>query len=183
MADDGEVVTNGQPILRLVEDSYLEVQVGVPSHAAAALPLGSQQYVQVKQATYVARVTAHLPELDATTRTVTVMLALSQDLSGRLIPGEVARLELEETIEMAGFWLPVSALTRGERGLWSCFALIRDGGGELAPFRAEPRTVEVLHTENTRVYVRGLLQPGERVVKNGTHRLVAGQPIRPVTSL
>ncbi len=183
MVDDGEVVTDGQPILRLVEDSHLEVHVGVPLHAAGTLPLGSEQHVQVGQATYAARVAARLPELDATTRTVTIILALSRDLSGRLIPGQVARLALEETIATAGFWLPVSALTTGERGLWSCFVLVRDGDGETGRFRAESRAVEVLHTENARVFVRGLLQPGERVVKNGTHRLVAGQPIRPVASL
>jgi len=54
-------------------------------------------------------------------------------------------------------------------------------------FRVERRDVEILHTESDtsgkgkalRVLVRGMLQPGDRVIVGGTHRIVPGQLVRP----
>lgn len=182
MVDEGTVITAGQPILRLLEDTQLEARVGVPPHVAATLALGSHQRVRVGQTTHTARVTALLPELDSTTRTVTVVMAISE-AAATVVPGQVARLQLEETVPTAGFWLPTTALTKGDRGLWSCFTLVPESGEAQAFFRPERRTVEILYTDNDRVFVRGLLQPGEHVVKTGIHRLVAGQRVRPIAHL
>jgi multidrug efflux pump subunit AcrA (membrane-fusion protein) len=128
-------------------------------------------------------VAALLPEVEGSTRTLTVVLTLPQTAVGAVLPGQVVRLQWAETVATAGFWLPTTALSKGERGLWSCFALVQESPGEAPFFRVERRAIEILHTENDRVFVRGLLQLGERVVKSGTHRLVAGQYVRPVTSL
>lgn len=179
LVDEGTVVGVGQPILRLVENSHLEARVGLPPHTAVTLITGSTQRVQIGQTLYEAQVTALLPELDAATRTVTVVLTLDATGTPRVVPGQTVRLHRLETVESPGFWLPTTALTRGERGLWSCYALVTEPGTEPPIFRVERRDVEVLHTESTRVFARGLLRPGERVVKHGTHRLVAGQRVQP----
>ncbi len=188
-ADEGTVVSAGQALLRLVEDTHLEMHVGVPPHVTADLRSGSTQTVRIGQLQYQAQVDRVLPELDTATRTVTAILSLSasrEDTVLTVVPGQVARLQVEETIESSGYWLPLTALTKGERGLWSCFALVPDSqepvpdGKEVntSVFRTEHRLVEVLHTDNSRVFVRGLLQPGEQVVKTGMHRLVAGQRVQ-----
>ncbi len=180
MADAGMVVDAGQALFRLVEDSQPEVHVGLPPHVAATLTLDSEQAIRIGSTTHRARVARILPELDLATRTVLTVLTLSTsaDPARLVVPGQVARLELEETIDTPGFWLPLTALTKGERGLWSCFALVPDA--EASALRAEHRLVEILHTDNSRVFVRGLLRAGERVVKTGTHRLVAGQRVQAV---
>jgi hypothetical protein len=85
--------------------------------------------------------------------------------------GEIARLRVSQTEQMQGFWLPTTALSRGERGLWSCFAIVRDGDA----YRVEKRDVEVLYTEGDRVLVRGTISANEDVVSSGTQRLVNGQ--------
>ncbi len=177
--DEGTVVSAGQTLLRLVEDAHLEAHVGVPPHVTASLPLGSTQTVRIGQSIQEAQVARILPELDTATRTVTAVLALpTAPEDTMVVPGQVARLQVEETIESPGFWLPLTALTKGERGLWSCFALVPDGQQDASVFRTEHRLVEILHTGNSRVFVRGLLQPGEQVVKTGMHRLVAGQRVQ-----
>ncbi len=181
LVDEGTVVAAGQPLVRLVEDTHLEVRVGVPPQVAAKLTVGDTLRVQVGASKLSAHITARLPELDAMTRTVTVVLTLPAPQAPGVVPGQVARLQLVETVASPGFWLPITALTKGERGLWSCLALIPVSDDAAAGFRVEPRSVEILHTENNRVFVRGLLQAGEHVVKSGTHRIVAGQRVQPIS--
>lgn len=178
LVDEGMVVTAGQPLFRLVEDTQPEVHVGLPPFVAAKLTPGRAQLIRIGQTTHQAQVVRILPELDTLTRTVLTVLTLSTSHKGLVVPGQVARLALEETIDTPGFWLPLTALTKGERGLWSCFALVPDAEGDVSVFRTEHRLVEILHTDNSRVFVRGLLQAGERLVKTGTHRLVAGQRVQ-----
>ena len=45
-------------------------------------------------------------------------------------------------------------------------------------FVLQRRDVEVLRFETDRVLIRGTLEPGERVVVTGIHKLVAGQHVR-----
>jgi len=76
---------------------------------------------------------------------------------------------------MQGFWLPLSALARGERGLWSAYAVIK--GTTDGEFVLEKRQIEVLHTEGDRVLVRGTLKTGDRIVVDGIHKLASNQRV------
>ncbi len=121
------------------------------------------------------------PEVDPTTRTRTVVLRLDDSAAGYIVHGQVVRLELDETVEANGYWLPSTALTKGARGLWTTFVVVQaDPNDSTQPdlFRVERRDIEVLHTESNRVLVRGTLNPGDRVVASGTHRVVPGQLVR-----
>lgn len=175
--DEGTVVDSGQAVLRLVEDGQIEAHIGVPTAIAARLPLGSRQTVNVDGMEFAAAVVSKLPEVDRSTRTLTVVFELPASAVGRVNPGQVARLAFQETIASPGYWLPTSALVQGVRGLWSCYAVVSENG---ATYTVERRDVEILKTESDRVLVRGTLQAGDRIVRNGTHRLVPGQAVKPL---
>ncbi|MBD2465250.1 efflux RND transporter periplasmic adaptor subunit [Oscillatoria sp. FACHB-1407] len=168
--DEGTVVNAGQAIVRLVEGDLPEVEVGVPVEAIPQLTPGSTQVLQVGEIRYFATVLAIEPEVNPTTRTRTVVLAVNNADLVSLAPNQVTRLEMTQEVSTTGFWLPTTALTPGDRGLWSCFVVV-DG-------KLERRDVEVLHTETDRVLVRGLLQSGDQVVTEGVQRLVPGQVVQ-----
>lgn len=178
--DEGVVVNGGQAIVRLVEAATPEVEVGVAPEALGALKLGSDQPVQIGQHPYRATVIAIKPEINPTTRTRTVVLRLKGTNLGTIAPEQVTRLGVTQSIPTEGFWLPTTALLPGIRGLWSCYVLTE-------PTQPNPRSsypiarrdVEVLHTQGDRVLVRGLLEPGDRVVADGVQRLVPGQLVKP----
>lgn len=176
--DEGTVVSAGEAVVRLVENTRPEVRVGVAPQAMSQLNIGSQHLVRVGEETYTAEVLSILPEVDSATRTRTVILALPRTVA----PGTVARLEVTRTQPTDGFWLPTSALIRAERGLWACYALVpvQDANNNFPPQtqQLERRVVEVLHTEGDRSLVRGLLQSGEKVVANGTQQFVSGQWVK-----
>lgn len=179
--DEGIIVTPGQPILRLVENDKIEIRVGIPITATEQLPLNSYQKLQIGQKTYSARVSAILPELNSQTRTAIVVLNLDKPENLKLLPGQIARLKLEKTINSSGYWLPTTALIRRGRGLWSCYVLGEaldsksNGSQNKKIFRLQQRGVEVLYNETDKVFVDGTLEDGDKVVINGTHRLVSGQ--------
>lgn len=176
--DEGTVVSAGQAVVRLVEDTRPEVRVGVAPSVISQLNIGSQHLVQVGEKTYTVEVLSILPEVDSATRTRTVILRLPQTVA----PGTVARLEVSRIQPTDGFWLPTSALIRAERGLWACYALVpvEQINPNLPPQtqQLERRVIEVLHTEGDRSLVRGLLQSGEQVVANGTQQFVSGQWVK-----
>ncbi|MDX2213119.1 MAG: efflux RND transporter periplasmic adaptor subunit [Oculatellaceae cyanobacterium bins.114] len=168
--DEGVVVNAGQAIVRVVEGGRSEVEVGIPDAATSQLAIGSTQAIHIGERQYAAQVVAVKPEVNPTTRTRTVVLAIQDTSAGTIAPDQIARLDVTQTVPTDGFWVPITALTQSDRGLWSCFVVVNHS--------LERRDVEVLHTESDRVLVRGLLQAGDRVVIDGTQRLVPGQSIQ-----
>ncbi|GAB4385877.1 MAG: efflux RND transporter periplasmic adaptor subunit [Elainellaceae cyanobacterium] len=176
--DEGVVVSSGQTVLRLVEARAPEARIGVPTKFADTLSIGSTQTIQINSQAYPAQVTALLPEVDPTSRTITVVLQLRTD--AKMAIGQTAQLILTETAAADGYWLPTTALVPAERGLWSVYVLKAATDTENATtYTVARRDVEVLHTEADRSLVRGTLQPGDQAIISGTHRVVAGQQVVP----
>jgi hypothetical protein len=115
-----------------------------------------------------------LPVTDRGTRTVEAVVELGARLDG-IRDGDLATVRVERAVGAAGFWLPWSALTESTRGLWACFVVEEGEGGGLVVAR---RQLEVLHAESGRAYVTGTLSAGDRVVRGGLHRIVAGDAVR-----
>lgn len=171
--DEGVVVAAGKSVLRLVEGGPLEARIGVPTSVAETLKTGSRQQLEVKGRRYRAKVTGQLPELDANSRTVTVVLNIAEPQG--LTVSSTARLVVTETKPAQGVWLPTTAMVAGERGLWSAYVVTPTESGR---YRVSRRDIEVLHTEGDRVLVRGLVEPGDRIISRGTHRIVPDQWVK-----
>ncbi|MEM9219589.1 MAG: efflux RND transporter periplasmic adaptor subunit [Cyanobacteria bacterium P01_F01_bin.150] len=181
LADIGTVLDAGQAILKIVENNQLEAHIGIPAHAASAAQINDIFTLKVEQKSYQARVTSVLPELDPQTLTVTVVLDLNPADAATVLPGQVAELQLTDTINSPGYWLPTTALVEAAQGLWSCYVLSPQHTvtNENQPiFQVEENIVEILHTQGDRVLVRGTLQPNQQVITDGIHRIVPGQNVR-----
>lgn len=173
LVDEGVVVSGGQGVLELVESNTVEARIGIPVDVADVLAIGSQHTLEIAQRPYPATITALLPELDATSRTVTAVLKL--ETAEPLTIGQTARLVLTDTQPAEGFWVPSTALVQGEQGLWSVYVVVPAAGGEPVVAR---RHVEIIQTEGDRMLVQGMVQPGDQVIPSGTHRVVPGQTVR-----
>ncbi|PZO44893.1 MAG: efflux transporter periplasmic adaptor subunit [Shackletoniella antarctica] len=178
LVDEGVVVSGGQTVLQLTEGGATEARIGVPAEVADRLALGSAQTVEVRDRTFSATVTALLPELESTSRTVTAVLTLAT--SEDLTLGQTARLVLKDIQPTAGFWLPATALVQGDQGLWSVYVAAAGenvAGSLSAEATVARQPVEIVHTEGDQVLVQGLVQGGDRVITAGTHRVVPGQSV------
>ncbi len=172
LIDEGTVVSTGQSIVKLVENGKPEVRIGIPVDKISTINQNSQYSVSINNKNYSAIVSAILPEVDRTTRTQTLVLTLESSAAFQIPRGAIARLNLTETVAKSGFWLPTTALIKGDRGLWSCYGVVE---GENQTEIVEKRDIEVLYTESNRVFVRGTLKSGDRIITEGTQRIVPGQ--------
>jgi multidrug efflux pump subunit AcrA (membrane-fusion protein) len=152
----------------------------MPNGMANSLPIGNSQTVQIGSETYTATVSSILPEVNPDTRTQIVVLDLERSAMSQINPGQTVRVDLIETIPTQGYWLPTEALSQGIRGLWICYVLTQSENTEPGLYEIQQQSVEILHQQSDRVLVRGTLQAGDRIVANGTHRLVPGQKVRPI---
>ena len=173
--DEGTVANAGQSAIRIMENVAPEARIGIPTKAIAKLPIGSTQTLSIGSQTYTATVASILPEVDANTRTQTVVFKLKPDSRQALPAGQTIKLELIQAAETDGYWLPIEALTQGIRGLWACYVLTEKDSEN---YIVKQHAVEIVSQEGERALVRGTLQPGDLIVASGTHRLVPGQRVK-----
>lgn len=176
--DEGYVVASGQPVVTISEDSVLQVHVGVPPAVAQSLTSGDLLRVVIRDQQLPARLKSVVAQVDETTRSQEVITTLTLTPENKVVPGDIARLEVARSLPVEGFWIDTTAVIQAQRGLWECYVVEPTKTGDLAV--VVRRAVEILQTEGNRVLVRGAIREGERVVISAVHRLSSGQKVRPV---
>ncbi|WP_296898275.1 efflux RND transporter periplasmic adaptor subunit [Thiohalocapsa sp.] len=182
LADEGQVLGAGTPVLELQDGAPPDIRIGVAGRLAGRLVPGEVYTLELRDGDLRARLRAVLPRRAATSRTVDALFEPVE--TGALPrPGELVSLKLHEHRAAAGLWLPISALSAGERGLWRALVAVpSDAAAAQEPtapsHRLEARPVQVLVLDGERAYVAGAIEPGEPVVTAGLHRVVAGQFVR-----
>lgn len=171
--DEGSVAAPGGAVLTLVEDSALEVRVGLPADEARKVTPGELYPFEIAGERRTARLRAQTGVISPGARSVEAVFAL-EDAAG-VESGAVARLILSTELRQRGFWAPLSALSEGRRGLWSVYALVEKDDA----WRLEPRPVEILHSEDDRVFLTGAVEEGSLILSAGVHRVTPGQRVAP----
>jgi len=180
-ADEGTAIGAGEPVLDLIEAAAMEFRVGVPEASVAALAVGSDYQASISGRELRCRLTRLLPQVDTETRTITAIFDLSDD-DPRPLSGEIGHLVLARTIQAAGFWLPIAALTESRRGLWAAYAVESEGAAGGTIGTVSRRELQLIQTDGRRAYVTGVLEDGDRVVVEGVHRLAPGMRVRAVSA-
>ena len=169
LVDPGQTAAGGQAVLVLFDTAPVRARVGLPPELAASLLVGGTVSVDVNGATLEATILQIRPDLDANTRSRSVLLTLPPGAATVL--GDTVAVLLTEAVDATGFWVPVSALREGVRGSWSVMAIETTAKGD----RILPAAVEVIHTEGSRVYLRGALPAGARIVAAAPDRVAQSQ--------
>ncbi len=170
--DEGASLGGAKPAVHIIEDQKLVIHVGVPYGLAQTLKTGQLYNFKGQIGTVSAKLRSVVNIIDQATQTVMAIFDVQN--TDMAAAGEIAYLTLDHKIEALGFWVPVSALAESRRGLWSLYAAVKDSNGD---YRTSRREVQILYTGQDRVFVRGTLRHGEKIVKTGTYRLVPEQII------
>lgn len=169
LADPGQTVAAGQSVLVLFNAAPAQVRVGLPPALAAELTVGDTVAIESDGVVQDAVIRQIRPDLDPNTRSRSVVLTLPATMAPVL--GDTVTLMLAQTISEPGFWAPLSALREGVRGSWSVMAVETTAQGD----RTLPAAVEMIHSDGARVYLRGALPPGARIVAEAPDRVAPGQ--------
>jgi len=175
LVQTGAVVAPGTPVLRLVTATGREAHVGVPADVARRLAVGTTYSLALQGEQVTAELRSIRDDLDPTTLTVGAVFDLPANTA--VAVGESAVLQIAETVDTAGGWLPISALLEAPRGLWDVLTITPDAAGKQ---RAQRESVEILYTRGNKVFVRGTLANGVAVVASGLQRISPGDLVEPI---
>jgi RND family efflux transporter MFP subunit len=171
LVDPGQNIGAGAPVLTLFEQAAPQLRVGLPVGLAGRLAPGAIVAVEIEGQLLAGRVLRLRSDLDPVTRTRGIVVALPGD--ARLAFGQTGSLQLEEVVAEPGFWAPVAALREGGRGSWTVLAIASGRAGATVA----PAAVEVLHMAGDRVFLRGALAAGARIVSHAPARVAPGQAV------
>ena len=175
LVQTGAVVAPGTPVLRLVTATGREAHVGVPADVARRLVPGNAYPLVLQGEQVTAELRSIRDDLDPTTLTVGAVFDLPA--STAVAVGESAVLQIAETVDSAGGWLPITALLEAPRGLWDVLTITPDAEGKQ---RARRESVEILYTRGNEVFVRGTLANEVPVVASGLQRISPGDLVEPI---
>jgi RND family efflux transporter MFP subunit len=106
--NEGQVISAGVPLLRLLENSEPEARIAIASDSIDKIRSGDKHNLRIRGREIAATVRAVLPEREGSTRSVVVIFTLSVPFNG-IRHGDLARLELTEEIDAEGIELPLTA--------------------------------------------------------------------------
>lgn len=172
-AEPGQVVTAGQPIVRIAQDGPRDVVFAVPEDKVAAIRPGSDVAVRVwaNGETVDAKVREVAASADPVTRTYPVKVSLEAEAQPPL--GATAYVS-PKALSHAGMQvikLPTSAL-RQDGEATAVWVLDRS----TMTVRSQP--VRISTADGNEAVVAGGLEPGTLVVSAGVHVLASGQKVR-----
>lgn len=178
----GEVIAAGATAFRLLQTGASEVTVGVPASFIKQLK-GKNYLLEIAGIDYQAQLLSMGNEVNTVTRTISLRFALADNSA--VYNGQLAYLTLSQQYQQSGYWVPLSAITDGVRGMWNIYTLEQDSA-ELNVdtataadlFQLKSTTVTILHATETAAYVAGDLKNHQAYVNTGIHRFVPGQRVR-----
>jgi len=180
-AEAGQVVSAGQPVMRLARPEEKEVAIAVPENRLAELKAAKQLRVSLWAQPDVV-LTGHLRELtpaaDAATRTYAARIRLD-DPPASVLLGMTAQVSLGAAPAPASIQVPLGAVADLGHGpvVW----VITPNPADKALATVHRRPVTVAQFRETSAVIGTGLKAGEIVVVAGTNRLAEGQAVHPQT--
>ena len=169
--DSGTVVSPGIPILEIIDSSGVEAHVSVPGNIIQTLEVGSKYNFSINKNIY-----------PATLKRFTQMS--SQGSNNRLCifefetfinPGSISYLELKQTIEGQGAWVPLKSLSQGTQGLWNLYTVTKDLSGQ---YLVSKQIVEIIHIEGAAAFISGTISTGDMVASGGAAKVIDSEILR-----
>lgn len=173
MYDEGAIAAPGAPVFELVETGALEARIGLPSALSAELETGEIHTLTGDRGPVDARLRSVTGIINAGQRTVTTVFDILDPEA--VSAGAVVRLEMTRVINEPGQWVPVTALSEGQRGLWSLYIARKDGES----WHVRPGLVEIIQSEGDEAFVRGAISDGDLIIIDGLQRIAPGQKVVP----
>ncbi len=173
--EEGEQVSPGQQVARVVNTRRVKVTGGVPESYAGQIEQGTA--VRLRFPAYggleadTAAVTFVGSAIDPESRTFPIEIELSNP-EQQLKPAMAVQLEVTREVIEDALVIPRSALLRDEEGL---HAYVVAGADTAAVARL--RTLTLGPESTGRVVVRTGLEAGDRVVVSGQNNLSPGEPV------
>ena len=163
--DSGTVTSPGIAILEIIDSTIVEAHVSIPSDVIQGLSIGEEYSFMINSKSYPAKF-----------KRFTQMS--SQGSDNRLCifefdtfinPGSISFLQLNQTKEKRGAWVPLKSLSQGTQGLWNIYTVSKDQNNK---YRVAKEIVELIYVEGNNAFISGTISNGDMVVSGGAEQVI-----------
>ena len=176
LAEAGQVVSAGQPVVRLAQDGDREVAIAIPEMQLEGLAIGSPADVTLwsdkNESVHFRGVLRELaPAADPASRTYAARVALS-GAGAKAALGMTAQLRFTDVGKRDKLIVPLSAIfQQGDQA--AVWVVAADNSIGLRPIQV------AAYRDDGAIIARGI-SAGERIVSAGVHKLSGGEKVRVV---
>ena len=169
--DSGTVISPGVPILEIIDSSFVEAHVSVPSNVIEGLMEGESYSFLIGMEIF-----------PATLKRYTKMSGQGSDnrlcifeFNTFISPGSVSYLQLRQEKIKTGAWVPLKSLSQGTQGLWNLYTVSKDNNEQ---FKVAKEIVELIHVEGDNAYISGTISTGDMVVSGGAEKVIENEILK-----
>ena len=169
--DSGTVISPGVPILEIIDSSFVEAHVSVPSNVIEGLMEGESYSFLIGMEIF-----------HATLKRYTKMSGQGSDnrlcifeFNTFISPGSVSYLQLRQKKIKTGAWVPLKSLSQGTQGLWNLYTVSKDNNEQ---YKVAKEIVELIHVEGDNAYISGTISTGDMVVSGGAEKVIENEILK-----
>jgi len=169
--DSGTVISPGVPILEIIDSSFVEAHVSVPSNVIEGLMEGESYSFLIGMEIF-----------PATLKRYTKMSGQGSDnrlcifeFNTFISPGSVSYLQLRQKKIKTGAWVPLKSLSQGTQGLWNLYTVSKDNNEQ---YKVAKEIVELIHVEGDNAYISGTISTGDMVVSGGAEKVIENEILK-----
>lgn len=170
----GEVVNSSTVAFEVQQLHHNELKVGVPQNLIEQIKQEPEYELIIAGNSLSVAELAINTQINRQSRTIQLRFPLPKELN--VFNNQIGYFEFDQYYPQAGYWVPVSAITDGIRGTWNIFTLEKQKNSEL--YRLNAHTVEVIHIEKDRAYIRAQLDASQPLLADGLHKVVPNQFVK-----
>ena len=163
--DSGTVTSPGIAILEIIDSTIVEAHVSVPSNVIQGLSIGEEYSFMINSKSYPAKF-----------KRFTQMSSQGSDnrlcifeFNTFINPGSISFLQLSQTKEKRGAWVPLKSLSQGTQGLWNIYTVTKNQNNK---YRVAKEIVELIYVEGNNAFISGTISNGDMVVSGGAEQVI-----------
>ena len=163
--DSGTVTSPGIAILEIIDSTIVEAHVSVPSNVIQGLSIGEEYSFMINSKSYPAKF-----------KRFTQMSSQGSDnrlcifeFNTFINPGSISFLQLSQTKEKRGAWVPLRSLSQGTQGLWNIYTVTKNQNNK---YRVAKEIVELIYVEGNNAFISGTISNGDMVVSGGAEQVI-----------
>ena len=167
MIDHGTIISPGHSIFEFVDSSSVEAHISIPDKIIDNLVIGNKYTFTIKDKKINSALSRIAPMRIGGSSNRLAIFRFDEFIS----PGSIGYLNYENSVSAKGLWVPISALSESDQGLWSLYVLTVNGQES----KVSRELVELIHIEDNYAYVTGTLSPGEQIIVGGASKVIEGK--------
>jgi RND family efflux transporter MFP subunit len=174
----GQVVSAGQPVLRVAQDGEREVSIAIPESRFTSIKVGMPAQIEFGVSgnagqTVAAHVREISPAADAASRTYPARVSFNAG-NAKIALGMTARVRINETVKSSSknvgrFKVPLTAIFQ-QNDKTAVWIVAQDRSVSL-------RAVEVSAYRDDGALISSGVAAGERIISAGVHKITAGDKV------